>query len=128
MSENKKYLTPDGAWWTQYFESSQEEQAEAMFNVAVGIMWSDGQLDREGWTGKQRERMEALTAEAGPALASIDYKNLTPEEFKKKTDEFGVTEQVLEMQDIWQKVARAKETLDTMLNSQGNGGEENASK
>lgn len=118
MSDNKQYLTPDGKWWLKYFESTEEEQTETMFHVAVGIMWGNGQLDRDGWTTPQRNRISELTAELSPALGGIDYNDLTTDGFKEKTDALGITDKVLEMQNIWQQVARAKASLDRLLADQ----------
>jgi hypothetical protein len=109
----------------KYFESSEQEKAQQTYMMAVSIMWDKKELDRNGWTQQHRTRIDELTAEVGPALSSIDYANLTPEDLKKKTDALGVTEQVLEMQEIWQEVAEAKLALDNLLSSQENKGEEN---
>jgi len=125
VSEKKNYVSASQEWWLKYFESSEQEKAQQTYMMAVSIMWDKKELDRNGWTQQHRTRIDELTAEVGPALSSIDYANLTPEDLKKKTDELGVTEQVLEMQEIWQEVAEAKLDLDNLLSSQENKGEEN---
>jgi hypothetical protein len=125
VSEKKNYVSASQEWWLKYFESSEEEKARQTYMMATSILWDKKELDRNGWTQQQRTRIDELTAEVGPALSSIDYANLTPEDLKKKTDALGVTEQVLEMQEIWQEVAEAKLDLDNLLSSQENKGEEN---
>lgn len=128
MSEKKNYVSASQEWWLKYFESSEEEKAKQTYIMAVAIMWDKKELDRNGWTEQHRARMDELTTEVGPVLSSIDYASLTPEDLKKKTDALGVTDQVLEMQEIWQEVAEAKLALDSLLSSQENKGEENEGK
>ena len=128
MSEKKNYVSASQEWWLKYFESSEEEKAKQTYIMAVAIMWDKKELDRNGWTEQHRARMDELTTEVGPVLSSIDYASLTPEDLKKKTDALGVTDQVLEMQEIWQEVAEAKLALDNLLSSQENKGEENEGK
>jgi len=128
VSEKKNYVSASQEWWLKYFESSEEEKAKQTYIMAVAIMWDKKELDRNGWTEQHRARMDELTTEVGPVLSSIDYASLTPEDLKKKTDALGVTDQVLEMQEIWQEVAEAKLALDSLLSSQENKGEENEGK